>query len=198
MVSPLVLLVALPTAQAGDDLSTVAQALQALADAQQPADCDPGTRLELYLPSARGAQGEALAVDVLRRAGAWLVQSPNTCPPTHGILPHLEPAEWAAVDADMAALLDGGGYGEAARTWAALAKRARAGLAEAPTSERDCRCMGERVRGTPIVYGYPTRRAIRSSRLGRIELGGCIIDMDSPWLSCPQGCAPAGTLSEKE
>ena len=36
----------------------------------------------------------------------------------------------------------------------------------------------------PILYGLPTEEAFESARRGEIALGGCIVDIGNPTLTC--------------
>ena len=36
----------------------------------------------------------------------------------------------------------------------------------------------------PISYGYPTHKIFEESNLGKVKLGGCVIEIDGPKKHC--------------
>jgi len=46
-------------------------------------------------------------------------------------------------------------------------------------------CQSKKV--IPILYGMPTMEAVEASEAGKLFIGGCCIDADSPDWHC-QGC----------
>ncbi|MCB9758472.1 MAG: hypothetical protein H6739_01395 [Alphaproteobacteria bacterium] len=82
------------------------------------------------------------------------------------------------------------GERDAAAAWATLIEPATPPRKPERYGVDGCRCMDTLVPGRRIVYGYPTQRSEMLSSLGVISLGGCVIDEDSRFLSCPYGCYP--------
>ena len=49
--------------------------------------------------------------------------------------------------------------------------------------KRECpSCKSNNV--VPIMYGYPGSGAVEDSEKGKVQLGGCIVDIDNPKWHC--------------
>ena len=173
-----------------DDLEVVRLASEEIAAAQVASGCRAES---LWYPRVgRRPERQAAAISGARWDLLRWIHGPDAC----GQARPREEAEAAlaalrddpaAADAEIVAWLEGQGQPEAASRWAVLSA-----LSLAEVSGAECSCVGQPAAGTRIVYGYPTQRAIRASRRGRVELGGCVIAADSPAYRCPTGCVSAG------
>lgn len=38
----------------------------------------------------------------------------------------------------------------------------------------------------PIIYGFPTAALFEEAQAGRVKLGGCMIEAESPDYACPR------------
>jgi ribosomal protein L37E len=61
--------------------------------------------------------------------------------------------------------------------------RPESGKRTTPESDLRCPRCGER-NPVPIVYGYPYGDMVAASFSGKIVLGGCIVEADSPTYRC--------------
>jgi len=59
----------------------------------------------------------------------------------------------------------------------------REGGTTPPSPDLRCPRCGER-NPVPIIYGYPYHEMFLASERGEIELGGCIVEVDSPTHHC--------------
>ncbi len=56
--------------------------------------------------------------------------------------------------------------------------------------ERVCRRCRATIRPVPIVYGMPGAELWAEAEAGRVRLGGCVVEPESPDFACPACDAP--------
>lgn len=171
----------------GDDLAALAPLLHAVVEQHAAAGC---ALRPLSLPAspAETAEAEAAAIEQVRSTlSRWQTTVEGCTAP--GAEPRYRFRSFSPeTDAEASRWLRQQGHPEAARAWRALSAETWSGYSPAG---RGCRCVGEPAASTPILYGYPSRRAEAMAALGMVRLGGCVVSEDSPMVSCPYGCVPA-------
>ncbi len=52
--------------------------------------------------------------------------------------------------------------------------------------EKLCPRCRKSVKPVPIVYGYPSDELFADAEAGKVRLGGCVVDAESPDYACPE------------